>query len=202
MNMKRAETPNETHPPFVRRLGRPVSSVLVVALLAAAAPTPAKAAFKDMSGSLPGFASKGALIGAGVGAGVLVGLLVYYKLHHKDSLKLVLRHDAGRFADLPSGQAAERTVPISNEMSVPVTITSIAVDDTAGCFKFPTPPAFPLPLAAGEPLNLPVTISTGGRSCSARIRIVATSPKFKKDGVAILKLSYGPHKTGIKRVIP
>jgi hypothetical protein len=151
---------------------------------------------------LPGFASKGAVIGAGVGAGVLIGLLIYYKVHHKSDLKLEIAHGAGNFTDPAPGQAANRTVPISNKMSVPVTITSIAVDDTAGCFKFPTPPAVPLPLAAGEPLNLPVTISSDGHSCSARIRIVATSPKFKKDGVAILKLSYGRQKTGIKRIIP
>ncbi len=201
--MKHSETLNKARSPFlVGRHTRPISSVLVVAMLAAALPSPASAAFQDKSGSLPGFASKGALIGAGIGAGVLVGLLIYYKLHHKQVVKLTVDHAATKFDDVQQGQPVNKTVSITNSMSTRVDIKSITVEDPSGDFALTNAPSFPYPLAPGTSFAIPLTVSAKRSGGSAHIRVIASNPDLGKDGVENFQVSYGHQKSKLKKLIP
>jgi hypothetical protein len=201
--MKRAETMNKER--RLLRFGsldRHIACILVLALLVAALPKPASAAFQDKSGSLPGFASTGAIIGAGVAAAVVIGLVIYFKIHHKEVLKLQVDHVAAKFDDLPAGQSADRTIPIINRMSEPIKITSVTVDYSSGSFQLAKSASFPRDLAAMEGFAIPVTVSANHSGGTAHIRIVATSDSFKKEGVENLKVAYGHKKSKFAKLIP
>lgn len=140
--MRNTERTNKPRRPFFGWFARPLSSVLVMALLVTAMPPRASAKYNPQP--LPGLASKGEVIGALAGLGVVIGVLVYYKLHHRQTVKLHVDHDAATFVDLPAGQPANKTVPIRNSMSKPVNIVSVGIEDSSrafalgGCRRFRT----------------------------------------------------------------
>jgi hypothetical protein len=190
--MTNSEKTNKARRPFFRWLARPVSSVLVVILLATAMPPRASAKWQQQS--LPGTVSTGEVVGALAGLGVVIGVLVYYKIHHKQTVKLHVDHDAAAFADLPPGQPANKTVPIRNSMSEPVNIVSVSIEDTSRAFALGSLPSFPHALAPGESLDVPLTVSPIDGSGSARLRVVASSARAKSQ-TEIFKVSYGHPKT-------
>jgi hypothetical protein len=178
------------------RLGsllRPVSSALIVAVAATGLAPRASAKWQDLSGTLPGTVSKGAVIGAGVAVGAAVGFLIYWKLHHKGQVKLAIDHSASRFTDLLPGQPTNKTIAIRNDTSVPVQINSITIEDhSGGAFALSSLPKFSLPLAAKESFNLPLTISPREAGGSAFLHVSASNAKSKKEET--FKVSYGAPK--------
>jgi hypothetical protein len=195
--MNYAESTNKNRrPSFLGRLLRPVSTILIVAILVTALPKRASAKYQDLSGSLPGIVPTGAVVGAAVGAAALIGLLLYYKLHHKSDVKLQVDPDLTKFADVMPGQSAEKVVPVRNNSSHDVKIDSVSIDDTTGVFRLSNLPSLPKTLAPQDSLNIPLTVSANNGGGSAQIRIVASNPSAKspKDEIRTFKVSYGQAK--------
>ena len=155
---------------------------------------PPRASAKYQQQSLPGTVPTGAVIAAGATAAALIGLLIYYKIHHKQTVKLHVDHDAATFVDLPTGQPANKTVPIRNSMSEPVNIVAVSIEDTSRAFTLGSLPSFPHALAPGESLDVPLTVSPINGGGSARIRVVASSARSKNQ-TETFKVSYGHPKT-------
>jgi hypothetical protein len=195
--MRNSEKTNETRQPILAgRLARAVSTVLVVALLVAALPSPALATWQDLSGTLPGTMSKGELIGVCVGGGAVIGLAIYFLVHHKRHVHPHVDAVVTAFNDLAPGQASARTVPVINNMKEKVSVVSIDMEDSSGPFKLSAPPSLPRPLAPGETLDIPVTITPNGSGGSTKLRIVvASTANPSKDEVEIIRLSYGHRRS-------
>jgi hypothetical protein len=160
---------------------------------------PPRASAKYQQQSLPGTVPTAAVVGAGAAAAALIGLLIYYKLHHRQTVKLHVDHDAASFADLPPGQPANKTIPIRNSMSEKISIDSVSLDDTSRAFALGNLPSFPHALAPGESLDVPLTISPIDGSGSTRLRVVASSARAKNH-TETFKVSYG-HPKAKKKIL-
>ena len=186
---------------FLQNMKGMVASLLVVALIAAALPTPAHATWTDKSGSLPGTVSKGAVIGVGVGAAVLVGVFIYYKIHHKGATQVKLDAPPVKFDGTP-GQPAKQNVAVTNLMSEPVTVKAVTVDGNSGAFTIGDAKQVPFTLAPGEKFEIPLTLAATNDGGKGRVRIVATTDRLQKDGIKFINVSYGHQKSLLRKVIP
>jgi hypothetical protein len=187
---------------LLTKLRGAIASALVLALLLTALPPPASAKWQDLSGTLPGGVSKGVVIGVGAAAAGLVGLLIYYKVHHKGITKVKLDAPAVRFDGAVSGQPTKQSVPVTNLMSEPVTVKAVSVEDTSGALAIDAARQVPFTLAPGEKFEIPVTLTANNAGGKAHLRIVATTEKLNKDGVKVIEVSYGHHKSKLKKLIP
>ena len=88
-----------------------LASALVLSVLTMSMPSHARATWQQKQ--LPGFASPGAITGMGIAGGAIVALVVYYKIHHKERMRIRLDAQPVRFDTIESGQATHGSVPIT-----------------------------------------------------------------------------------------
>jgi hypothetical protein len=158
-----------------------------------------------MSCDLPGISCGGhtGLIAgvAAAGAGAVI-LIVYEKKHGKGSTVVKLDTKAVKFGNFTPGQPVKLSVPLKDLMNAPITVKEVAVDDPSGALTIGAARQGEFTLAPGEAYDIPVTLNTSNAQGKARIRIVATSPKAKKDVVQFIKVSYGHGESKHHRLIP
>jgi hypothetical protein len=188
--------------PLLGRVKGTVASALVLALVAVTSPSPARAAWQDKSGSLPGTVPTGAVIGAGVGAAAIVGLLIYYKMHNKGKTRVKLDAPPVKFDGAPSpGQSTERLVPLTNMMSEPVTVKSLVVEGSSNAFAVSDARQVPFTMAPQEKVEIPLKLSASNASGKARLRIVASAPNLKKDSTKFVSISYGSQTSKLGKLL-
>ena len=192
----------QTSSRLFKRMRGAIASALVLALLLTALPPPASAKYQDLSGTLPGSGNKGLIIGAGAAVGVTLVVLIYYKFHHKGLTKMNLDAPAVRFDGAVPGQATKQSVPVTNLMSEPVTVKAVTVEDASGALAIDAARQVPFTLAPGEKFEIPVTVTAKNAGGKAQLKIVATTEKLNKDGVKVIEVSYGHHKSKLKKLIP
>jgi hypothetical protein len=171
---------------------------MALALTASVVPTPAHAKWQDMSGSLPGFASTGAVVGGGVAAAALVGVVIYYKMHHTDHTRVKIDPPRVMLDGIATGQAIEKTVPVTNKMSVSITVKDLGLEDPSNAITLAGGRQVPFTIAPNETVEIPVKVNAANREGNARLRVVASAPTLKKDATEYVKISYGhePSKLG------
>jgi hypothetical protein len=180
----------------------PIAQILVLALFISLLPAPAHAAWQNLSGDLPNgmTGTTKALLGV---SGALIAttlILLIVKKHHQTALKL----DAPpvKIDDAAPGQAAKQSVPVTNLMNGPVTVKAVTVDDKSGALTIGDVRQTPFTLAPGEKFEIPVTLAVSHSGGKARIRIVATAERLKKEGVKFVEVSFGHHKSKLAKLIP
>ena len=189
-------------PTFTPRRGgfaRPVSSVLIAAVLCAALPPRARAKWQNESGSLPGMVSAREVIAAGAVAAVAGGLVIYFLLHHKHIFPPVVNPTTTSFFGLTRGQPVVKTIPITNNMDRDLSITSISLDDVhpPGSLALPDLPSFPRRLVGHEALPIALTVNAYGKGGSARMCIGLSGATAKKSLATARqcgKVSYGAER--------
>lgn len=199
-NEQTPKTRTKSH--LFERMRGAIASALVLALLLTALPPPASAKYQDLSGTLPGGVSTGAIVGVSAAAAGLVALLIYYKFHHKGVTNVKLDAPAVRFDGAVPGQPAKQSVPVTNLTSEPVTVKAVTVEDKAGALAIDGAKQVPFTLAPGEKFEIPVTLTANNPGGKARLRIVATTEKLNKDAVKVIEVSYGHHKSKFAKIIP
>jgi hypothetical protein len=166
-----------------------LASAVVLSVLTMSMPSHARATWQQKS--LPGFVSPGAITGMSIAAGAIVALVVYYKIHHKEKIHLRLDAQPVRFDAIESGQATRGSLPIINKMGEPVTVKSLEMLDSSNAFTVSESRHVPFTIAPGEIVEIPVELSANHNSGRARLRLVASAPSLRKDGVEFVRLSYG-----------
>lgn len=157
-----------------------------------AKPTPEK--YRDLSCELPGISCGnhlGLIIGGSAAGAGVVALLVYQKNHGKGSTAVKLDTKAVNFGDFTPGQPVKLSVSLKDMMSAPITVKEVAVEDPSGALTLGDARVGTFTLAPGEAYDLPVMLNTSNTQGKARVRVVATSPKAKKDVVQFINVSYG-----------
>ena len=200
----RSEQENNTSrvPLFRGWLKSPIAQILVLALIIASLPAPVEAAYRDNSGNLPGMVSNGTIIGIVVAGGAAIGLLLFFGLRSKGKTKVKLETPPVKFDNVAPGQPTKQSVPVTNIMNEAVTVKAVTVDDKSGAFAIGDARQVPFTLAPGEKFEIPVTLSANNSGGKARLRIVATTAKLKKDAVKFIDVSYGHKKSKLGKLIP
>lgn len=200
-SMKR-ETTHDSPSLFYGWLKSPIAQVLVLALIIASLPAPAEASWRDNSGNLPGMVSTGTIIGIAVGGAAAVGLLIYLAKRSKKPMQLKLETPPVKFSEFVPGQPSTQTVAVTNTTNDPVTVKAITIDDKSGAFRIANARQVPFTLAPGENFAIPVILTATNGGGKAHLRITATTPKLKRDGVKSIDISYGQKKSKFLKLIP
>lgn len=95
-----------------------------------------------------------------------------------------------RFNGVMPGHPTEKSISVTNIMNDPVTIKAISIDWAPEILVISGNCSVPLTLAPAEQLDVPVTLSGKRGRGQARLRIVASAPRFKQDIVAFIKFHY------------
>jgi hypothetical protein len=175
---------------FFKWVKKSIAHILILAVVISAAPTVGKAAWRDQSSSLPGLTSGKVVALALVGLGAVVGLVVYIKVRGKGDVKLKVDAPSAKFKDVVKGQSTKKTVPVTNLMNESLTVKSLNIKDNSGAFTMENARQVPFTLAPGETFEIPVMLSPKKNSGKAQLQIVASAPKFKKDRMKTIDLSY------------
>jgi uncharacterized membrane protein len=171
-------------------LKSPVTHILVLALLVASLPMPARATWQQKS--LPGNGLTPLEIGAIAAVGASLAIYLIARKMGRPSAKLDVK--PVHFTNFVPGQPMKLTVAVKNSVSVPITVNELTVDDHSGALTLGEARQTPFTLAPSETYEIPVTLSTNNNAGSGRIRIVERSQKAKKDRVMFVKVSYGKKK--------
>jgi hypothetical protein len=134
--------------------------------------------------------------------GGVVALLVYVKVTHKGAPQVKLETPPVKFNDVVAGEPTKRSVPVTNIMNDPVTVKAVTMDDKSGAFAIGDARQVPFTLAPGEKFEIHVTLSPKNGGGKARVRIVATTAKLKKDTVKFISVSYGHRKSKLGKLVP
>jgi hypothetical protein len=81
-------------------------------------------------------------------------------------------------------------VRIANMMDEKVTVKSVAVEIGSGPFAVPETFSVPFVLAPAETYDVPLTLSARKGRGTARVRIIATTPKLQADVAEFVKFHY------------
>ena len=92
--------------------------------------------------------------------------------------------------DIVRGHPTERSVAITNLMNDPVTIKAVAIEGGSHVLAISAACSFPLIVAPAERFEVPVTLSGKRGNGKARLRIVASTPRFKQDAVEFVNFHY------------
>ena len=189
-----------------RSRGRGVlTSTLVAALIVTSLPSSAEAKFRDKSCDLPG-AGCGLtvpLITLLVAAGAGAAFVIYYKTH-KGGPTIKLDAPPVRFDGAVRGQPTEKPVHLVNKMNDAITVKSVVVEDPSGAFTISDARRGPFTMASQEPLDIPVKLTANNPGGKARLRLVVSAPRLKKDSTKFVIVSYGEQasKLNLKKLIP
>ena len=177
-----------------------IAQLVVLALFVSLLPVPAHAAFQDKSGSLPGTVSGTTVAVVVILAGAGIGFAIYAMKKRKGVVKLDTPHAS--FTDIAPGQPAKRSVAVTNIMNDPVTVKALTVEDKSGALAIGDARQVPFTLAPGEKFEIPVTLAPKTDSGKARLRMVVTSDKTKKEEVRFVEVSYGHKSSMLGKIIP
>lgn len=210
--MKSAERKNCASLSSIYRgwLKSPIAHLLVLALIVPSLPasaqvksqvTPQPDAWHDKSCDLPGMCQShtGLIVGVAVGGAAAVALIVWAK-HHNGGAKLSSK--PVKFPDFVPGQPAKLNISLANTLNMAITVKEIAVEDPSGALKLGDVRQGTFILARGEKYDIPVTLNTNNNEGKARIRIVVTGEKAKKDVVEFINVSYGHGAAKHHKLIP
>jgi len=178
-----------------------VAQVLVLALIISSMPAPAEAKYVDRSGELPGLVSNGVIIAIAAAGGAAIVLLIYLG-KRKGPPPVKLEALPVKFSEFTPGQQTKQVVPVTNIMNDPVTVKAVTVEDKSGAFAISDARQVPFTLAPGERFEIPVALTAKNNGGKARLRIVATTAKLKKDSVKTIEISYGQNRSRLGRLIP
>ena len=215
--MKFTEQKNRTSLSSLCRgwLKSPIAHLLMLALIVPSLPAPAQAksqatpkpdTWQDLHCQLPGADCNHTMlyttIGVGAAGAALITILVVHSKHHKGNTKVQLNTKPVKFSDFVPGQPAKLSVPLKNEMNAAITVKELTVEDPSGALTLGDARQGTFTLAPGEGYDIPVIINTNNAKGKARLRIVATSEKAKKDVVQFIDVSYGHGKSKHHKLIP
>jgi hypothetical protein len=132
---------------------------------------------------------------AAVGGGAVVGLIIWNKRRGRQQVQMELQ--APRFNEVAVGESDRQMVRITNLMGDPITIKEVALEGKAPSFSLTSSGRqVPFIVAPGERVEIGVsyTPSASGGS-SARVRVVASSPRVQKDTVKVIGFSASTQKS-------
>lgn len=157
---------------------RMTAAAVIVSLWLAVMPGDVQAKFVDRSDELPGMGDTdtGTIVTLGaLGAAAVVGLILYKK--HKGAKNLKLDIEEPRFGNLAVGQRERKELTISNLMGITVNVREIGFEDESAGFSVVGEPAFPLAIAPGSSLSVPVEFSPrSDKRAKTKIRVVSAVP--------------------------
>jgi len=180
-----------------------ITQILVLALLVAMLPAPARATWTDKSGSLPGIISPGEAAAIIAGGAVVIGLAVYLIIKHRRGQNMVkLYAPPVRFDNAVPGQPSKQSVPVTNQMGDLVTVKAVSVEDQSSPVAIGDAKQVPFTLAPGEKFEIPVTLSANNGAGKTRLKIVATTEKLKKDEIKFVNIYYGHQKSKLSKLVP
>jgi len=185
------------------RMKGAIAQILVLALLVAMLPAPARATWTDKSGSLPGIISPGEAAAIIAGGAVVIGLAVYLIIKHRRGQNMVkLYAPPVRFDNAVPGQPSKQSVPVTNQMGDLVTVKAVSVEDQSSPVAIGDAKQVPFTLAPGEKFEIPVTLSANNGAGKTRLKIVATTEKLKKDEIKFVNIYYGHQKSKLSKLVP
>ena len=175
-------------PGFSGTWKRRIALVVIAALLVSGLPRNAFAKWRDKSGELPGTVSSSTIaIIAIAGGAAVVTLLILAKKKGKKEVVLDVR--APQFKDV-GGEPVARSASITNLMGDPITIKQLTLEGEDSCFSLSDARQVPFTVAPGEQVDLTVNYAPAAAgSLKGHLRIVASSPKVKKDTVKVVSFS-------------
>jgi hypothetical protein len=143
--------------------------------------TPAGAEWHDQSGNLPGLTSGKsiAIWSAALGGGVVGGVLLYRKLHGRNPSEVEM---PGALAFSDSRTAG---LVIRNNGKMPVSISELVVQK--GGYEVNPETAAPILVRAGQSIQVPVTMKSGGDG-----RLHVTYIESGRERTNVVKLSGKP----------
>jgi hypothetical protein len=136
-------------------------------------------------------------LAATAAAGLLIFLVVK---KNSRTPKVKLDSPSVKFNHIVSGEPTTGTVPVRNIMSEPVTLKAITMDGRSGVLTLGDPRRTPFTLAPGEKFDIPVMLSADKGRGKARLRILASTAKTKKDAVKLVAISYNHEKSKHKNL--
>lgn len=179
-----------------RNWRRTVAPVVIAAVLATVAPQHLKASWRDNSGNLPGMESGKSIAILAVAAGGAVAA-TFFLLKRKGGKDVKMRVEAPRFDAVAAGQPQQKIVSITNLMDDPITIKEVSIHAQSGEFSLADSRQTPFTVGPGEQVGVAVTCTrVRDNSSKGQMRIVASSPKTKKDTIQQVQLSSSAETAG------
>ena len=197
--MNHRETPKGFHRVAASRPFRAIAHALVTSIVLTSLPSPTHAKWQTQP--LPGTVSKGEVIGVGAAGAAGIGLLIFALKHGKGRPPLAFDIPPVRFDDLTPGQPAKREVLVKNLMHDTLRVKEISVKGGSGAVAV-SGRQVPFTLAPLEPFNVLITVSGQKDHGKAQLRFVASAPRYKKDAVKKVTVSYGPQKSKAGKLVP
>lgn len=95
-----------------------------------------------------------------------------------------------RYSRLPSERPRRVSLPLTNMMADRVTIKFVAVERGSGAITVPEGFSVPFVMAPGETYDVPVNLYAKRGGGAARLRVIASTPKYEIDVVELVKFHY------------